>query len=711
MMLPQLARKVVKGDGNCFPRSISEILGNLSPDEVREFFVAEVVNNPDEYNDFVDDVNVWAENMAKCGTWADGIAVKATANCMNVPIAVIRKRNPGQVPTVFLPPSDGEDDLPPILVELDEEPGGEHYNPLVRREEPGAAPLRKRHRNKKTEETTSSKRQKVDWAVSNSPTAKQIAEEVKRWFSIDVAGISSPGDAHAPSSGPLPGGVDEPATLPLSDGQESSLLPCLSDDDDNGSAVPANDFKDAHELDAVADPDAVVEAPAVEAEAVEAEASIPVDADAAIPAALAAEVSIPSRRLKKKRKRMLRAAAEAAEESIPEEAMVLKAEASNPMTAVALEADAAIPSRRLKKRRKRTVRVALEPEPERSANTPEPEHSAKTPEPEHSAKTPEPEQSAKTVPKDGCFVKGTILDLEEEGRCRKCQNVVHKSKAKISGKGKNIWICYTCNSKSVQLYNIYGKWPPANFKLLSADQQTEYYDGIKFLKDQATLQKFTDNYLRTTHESNKGAKDKTVYLPLSVWKTRGFSAKRIKKFCKDTQSHSVLGKLYGLQISHKWEGQEEKQVRGEDIIVTDRPEPPTSGPSSKPAGPLKQSREEKKAAMERIRIEKALATQEARAVKQSMSLCQKYLRRVTKLSFNLSKSITPKFVKSLPKTTQQRLVATKAKVAQLQKSLMASIMNGAKTDLSEHLCENTCKEGELLIDQLSQQQALKASLI
>jgi hypothetical protein len=125
----------------------------------------------------------------------------------------------------------------------------------------------------------------------------------------------------------------------------------------------------------------------------------------------------------------------------------------------------------------------------------------------------------------------------------------------------------------------------------------------------------------------------------------------------------------------------------------------------------KQSPDEKKANIEAIRVAKANATQEAREAKKTMSLCQKYLRRATKLTFNLNKATAPKFIKGLPEADAARLQACKARLAKMQKTLMASIVKGGKSEVCEGECDTACKDGEAVLEQLSRPQALTASLI
>ena len=119
-MRPELTAKFVRGDGNCFTRAVAEFNG-MDHAKVRRIFIAEVLNDPSEYECFVDNLNEWADAMKEEGTWADGLAVKATANVLHVPIAVFRKMNPDQSPTPFLPRQLGDTpDLEPICVEFDE---------------------------------------------------------------------------------------------------------------------------------------------------------------------------------------------------------------------------------------------------------------------------------------------------------------------------------------------------------------------------------------------------------------------------------------------------------------------------------------------------------------------------------------------------------------------------------------------------------------
>ena len=66
-MRPELTAKFVEGDGNCFTRAVAEING-MDHANIRKIFIAEVLNNPSEYECFVDNLNEWADAMKEEGT-------------------------------------------------------------------------------------------------------------------------------------------------------------------------------------------------------------------------------------------------------------------------------------------------------------------------------------------------------------------------------------------------------------------------------------------------------------------------------------------------------------------------------------------------------------------------------------------------------------------------------------------------------------------
>jgi len=320
--------KSVKGDGNCFFRSIGELM-SMDHADVRQCAVAEVVNNHEQYSGFVGDVKVWGGDMIQLGTWADGIVVKATANCLNVPIVVFRKQNPEQAPTAFLPPAfDDEPDwrhsvhsLPahkePLCVELDEPgAGAEHYNPLVKRAtvQDVAAPLRKRLKGKQS--PTKDAPDSTSWIPDKSP---QIFKRMKKMVDVEellAVAIKTP-EAKKPECS---------YSAPKCPKPSKAIVLGLDVEDSIAMAT---------ELEA--------SLPTIEAEApiaMELEASLPKEAEASIPMELEApllseaEASIP--------KELESSLPSEAEASIPMELEKLPSEAFVKLPIVPDEADASI---------------------------------------------------------------------------------------------------------------------------------------------------------------------------------------------------------------------------------------------------------------------------------------------------------------------------------------------------------------------------------
>ena len=98
------------------------------------------------------------------------------------------------------------------------------------------------------------------------------------------------------------------------------------------------------------------------------------------------------------------------------------------------------------------------------------------------------------------------------------------------------------------------------------------------------------------------------YLPLSVYKTRGFDVESITAHCQDTYEHPVLGTCYRVRIRGVYSGTCEAMVREElHQAKTQRvgsPAPPPSVPAPPPAVDAKTLAKE---AAKQTRATKALA--------------------------------------------------------------------------------------------------------
>ena len=184
----------------------------------------------------------------------------------------------------------------------------------------------------------------------------------------------------------------------------------------------------------------------------------------------------------------------------------------------------------------------------------------------------------KKLAENGDFATGAVLSIPETGICRKCNNRVARTNARLTGKQCSYWVCKVCHSRSNQLRMIYSEWPPKNFEILSESQKIEFFNKIKETSNSRKLKLLSESFFATTVNDATGKKLQTEYLPLSVWKERGFDENEVMR-SKDTLEDPLLGTLYGIELITKYVTHEERQERADVTEVTDRVPPivPTVG--------------------------------------------------------------------------------------------------------------------------------------
>jgi len=130
--------------------------------------------------------------------------------------------------------------------------------------------------------------------------------------------------------------------------------------------------------------------------------------------------------------------------------------------------------------------------------------------------------------------------------------------------------CSTCNCKGVQLYRRFGEWPPRSFLSLGPEWQAKFWAEAAQKTSAAELEEHLINIIcrqRTEREeTSAGGK----YLPLSVWKNKGFDADCIEANCTDFEDHKILGRCYRVVIKGVWSTTIEEAVRKE-ILNSKRP--------------------------------------------------------------------------------------------------------------------------------------------
>ena len=89
---------------------------------------------------------------------------------------------------------------------------------------------------------------------------------------------------------------------------------------------------------------------------------------------------------------------------------------------------------------------------------------------------------------------------------------------------------------------MFGSWPPASFKKLSPEIQTNFWREAKELAGKVHLEELFVQALTKSRIEQEISQVGGEYLPLSVYASRGFNVGDIESKCKDFEEHSMLGR-------------------------------------------------------------------------------------------------------------------------------------------------------------------------
>ena len=309
--------------------------------------------------------------------------------------------------------------------------------------------------------------------------------------------------------------------------------------------------------------------------------------------------------------------------------------------------------------------------------------------------TPLPKKKTK-LSDDGCFAVGQISSpIKPSASCVKCAHPLADTKYRAVGKQKSVFICNVCNSRGTQLTNLYGKWPGVRFKNLNAEQIQEFWTNIKSIRNSKDLKLFVDDRLQISKSDQTGSKDNIETLPLSVWKARGFDDNVIREKCTPTE-HPILGACYAVTLNSKWDQQCEEHKRSQDIRVGNHPSPPVAAKTPKMNSKeeiieaRQQARDARNDAKEKIRVSKAIATQEARKSKQKAVAAKKFLPRIVKAQFSVSSMLKGKFAKVLSDADHTEGQRIKIELVAMEKKLRAAMYCNGGDDVDGDACEELC---------------------
>ena len=137
--------------------------------------------------------------------------------------------------------------------------------------------------------------------------------------------------------------------------------------------------------------------------------------------------------------------------------------------------------------------------------------------------------------------------------CNRCKNPLTESDARVRvGNGKSIgsFRCGPCNTRNTQLYRRSGfKALTARFKKMNGNDVDAFWASV--VGSNGTAEEL-DKIIAETYAKSSSITTRSYdlgdYQPLGYYKIKGYSVKKIRRNCKDTQQHPILGKTYRVTI-------------------------------------------------------------------------------------------------------------------------------------------------------------------
>ena len=270
--------------------------------------------------------------------------------------------------------------------------------------------------------------------------------------------------------------------------------------------------------------------------------------------------------------------------------------------------------------------------------------------------------------------------------CSQCKNPVDVllPGTRTVAKSPPTFMCSTCNSKCVGLYRICGNWPTADFKDLTDEEQTAFWNSCdaksKDLKE-SYVNALTKRNLQRREAGRKGK-----FLPLSVYERKGYNIEDIELNTaeEDKEKCPVVGWTYRLKVHETLdvnveETERKKVLESLEPKAERKPRGGRRGTSrSRSRGDDKELAKERKDAERKREAERRDTERQMRKEEEKKKTAIKTMsaRVVAKLSpcvLKLEHSLTNASVKNMPKSVvdkaQKLLTAMKRDLDEASKLL------------------------------------------
>jgi len=141
------------------------------------------------------------------------------------------------------------------------------------------------------------------------------------------------------------------------------------------------------------------------------------------------------------------------------------------------------------------------------------------------------------------------MKLEPAPYCTKCGYTVDPITpgVRVVRKTPPAFQCNKCNSKTVMLTRMFGRWPPDEFKTLPPDVLKEFWATECVDKD--GLKKAVENILVSRYVESQIAENAGPFLPLKTWADAPYHFDTAEIEAKaPMRVHAILGKTYQVKI-------------------------------------------------------------------------------------------------------------------------------------------------------------------
>ena len=138
------------------------------------------------------------------------------------------------------------------------------------------------------------------------------------------------------------------------------------------------------------------------------------------------------------------------------------------------------------------------------------------------------------------------------------------------------YACAKCNSRTSQLYSVFGSWPVAEFRELTEGEQQSFWRAQAHGKED--LKSLVSNTLVKKLVESRMASDAGPFLPLSVWEKQGYDPEVIRQKAKH-EMHPVLGDTYQVRIHTDGIEKREDMIRQHLLELMNRNPKKTCGAS------------------------------------------------------------------------------------------------------------------------------------